>query len=903
MSVHEAALNRWPDILAALAGLTPEQLTDEHQPCPLCGGEDRYRFDDQDGRGSWFCNQCGGRRQAGGGGTGMDLLMRMRGWDFKTAAKQVEQFLGAPSTFSPGASADHRPPATVRSSSTKKPYRQPEIPPPDAAPPDLGRACAQWCYRDADGRQLFWIQRFDTDRGKIFVSRVWLDSRWHFPSKRNDSFHCEWPAPRPVYGLELIKQRPDARVLIVEGEKTCEAARLLLPQAIVLTWPNGSKAADLIDWSPLAGRDVVLWPDADDGGVAAMDRIGQALQRVGAARIRRIAPPADAAKGWDAADITDPAWFRSFLSSAIHPWTPPQGPLEQAAAAAADRAPAPQPAAAPEPPKGASADVTPPPAVGRNAYFALLGFNADGFFYQPTATEQVVRLSRSGHTAVNLVSLAPLSFWESLYPGPRNGPNWTAAAASLFTQQAKAGMFDPGRLRGRGAWIEGGRPLLHLGDKLLIDGKPARLNSLDSPNVYQRGSRLSAGSNSIPLTDEEGAQLLAIAEQFRWEAPIAGLLLAGWCAVAPFCGALQWRPHAWITAPTGGGKSAILNRFVIPLMGDMSLVVHGNTSEAGIRQSLWADALPVIFDEAEGNEKADQARMQSVLSLARVASSDQHGRMLKGSANGQAIAFTIRSCFLFSSIATGLKQGADRNRFAQLSLKSPGAVPKEEREQHWRTLDADLDRFVSHETGMRLQARIFRLLPVILESAQVFSSAVASHLDSQRLGDQFGILLAGAWALTSSHVPTPQQAYDMVRAAEWDSPGGGGDQRGPDEEQCLQRILSHQIAVYGARDHVPVPIAELAAVAAQISPPNGFSSDDAERSLRWTGIAITQAHELVISNTHPRIARILDATPWSNCWSTMLRRLPEVQATPVAVRFGSGHVARGTQIPKTLWAP
>ena len=49
----DAARGRWPDILSALAGLTSKQLTDEHQPCPLCGGEDRYRFDDIEGNGTW----------------------------------------------------------------------------------------------------------------------------------------------------------------------------------------------------------------------------------------------------------------------------------------------------------------------------------------------------------------------------------------------------------------------------------------------------------------------------------------------------------------------------------------------------------------------------------------------------------------------------------------------------------------------------------------------------------------------------------------------------------------------------------------------------------------------------------------------------------------------------------
>ena len=71
-----AARGRWPEILAALAGLSGEQLSNRHQPCPLCAGTDRYRFDDKDGSGSWFCNQCGGKDHRGGGGSGMDLLLR-----------------------------------------------------------------------------------------------------------------------------------------------------------------------------------------------------------------------------------------------------------------------------------------------------------------------------------------------------------------------------------------------------------------------------------------------------------------------------------------------------------------------------------------------------------------------------------------------------------------------------------------------------------------------------------------------------------------------------------------------------------------------------------------------------------------------------------------------------------
>lgn len=89
---HEAPLRdrahgRWPGILAALG--VPDALLNprRHQPCPTCGGKDRFRFTNKDDAGLFYCNQCGPISP-------IDLLMRMKGWDFATAAKEIEAVLG-----------------------------------------------------------------------------------------------------------------------------------------------------------------------------------------------------------------------------------------------------------------------------------------------------------------------------------------------------------------------------------------------------------------------------------------------------------------------------------------------------------------------------------------------------------------------------------------------------------------------------------------------------------------------------------------------------------------------------------------------------------------------------------------------------------------------------------------
>lgn len=82
----ERARGRWLGILTDL-GISPKLLVNHHGPCPLCGGTDRFRFDDKEGRGTWICNHCGA-------GDGAELVKRLANVDFKGAAKMVEKIVG-----------------------------------------------------------------------------------------------------------------------------------------------------------------------------------------------------------------------------------------------------------------------------------------------------------------------------------------------------------------------------------------------------------------------------------------------------------------------------------------------------------------------------------------------------------------------------------------------------------------------------------------------------------------------------------------------------------------------------------------------------------------------------------------------------------------------------------------
>lgn len=82
-----AARGKWRGILMELGCARESLLKGKHGPCPLCGGKDRFRFDDMEGRGTSVCAQCGAR-------DGMQLAMAITGQSFAETAARIDDLLG-----------------------------------------------------------------------------------------------------------------------------------------------------------------------------------------------------------------------------------------------------------------------------------------------------------------------------------------------------------------------------------------------------------------------------------------------------------------------------------------------------------------------------------------------------------------------------------------------------------------------------------------------------------------------------------------------------------------------------------------------------------------------------------------------------------------------------------------
>src|SRR5690606_6838421 len=190
--------------------------------------------------------------------------------------------------------------------------------------------------------------------------------------------------------------------------------------------------------------------------------------------------------------------------------------------------------------------------------FRPLGYNGNIYYYLPRGTEQVAEIRRGAHTsAADMLALAPIEWWEMAYPKDKGGVDWQQAASDMMRMCERAGIYTAERERGRGAWFDEGRAVLHLGTKLMVDGELKSISDHQSQHIYTKQAPMEMGVNATTeqANDELGERFAKIFDQINWVKPVHSVFAAGWCVLAPIAGGLRWRPHMWLTARRGAGKT------------------------------------------------------------------------------------------------------------------------------------------------------------------------------------------------------------------------------------------------------------------------------------------------------------------------------------------------------------
>lgn len=668
-----------------------------------------------------------------------------------------------------------------------------------------------------------------------------------------------------LYNYELLKQFPDNQIILIEGESSAKALQDIIGNAlIILAWRGGEKGIDKYDWSSVHDRKIVIWHDNNLEGVAGSIRLTDLLYHK-VKLLGCISIPQDKPTDWNCYhainnDNMDRGQIIEFIKK--NNYQPPK----------------PEP---PEKPDPGKTNLPPPTFDEKSDPFQCLGYDHGTYFYLCKGTRQVLPIKVSDHKG-HLIGLAPLNYWERKYPG-RNGPEWMLAINNLLRECESKGVYNMQNIRGRGAWFDSGRSVLHFGNKLLVDGKYHPILNFKSKYVYEAGMQVEHNIGS-PLKTQEANKLLRLIKLFHWKKQLDADLLAGWCVLAPICGAIPWRPHVWLTGGPGTGKTFTLKYIIEPCVGDFRLYVQGNTTEAGLRQTLKSDAMPILFDESEGEDISAIKRIKAVLDLIKQSSSDTSGNIIKGTTAGRAMMFQIRSMFCMSSVGISIADEAARGRISILELYSPNKS-QEDNKAHFENLNRQILSTITSKFCADLRARTIRLIPVIRKNIEVFTKAASSHFKKQRTADQYGTLLAGAYSLWDHEVVTYDQALKHLESQDWDEI----ETEENDSIECLNTILHAMVRMASSNNEISI-----AECLERIKNNIDLESADHVTTLQRHGIRVVK-DMIYISDSHRAVKNILKETRWPKMWSRILRRIDGAE-TKKSMRF-FGYPTAATGIP------
>lgn len=157
----------------------------------------------------------------------------------------------------------------------------------------LGAPDNVWLYRMLNGTLFGAVARWDPPGKRKEIRPIIWNGRDFISSGFGDH--------RPLYNSDQLSKSSLAPVLIVEGEKSADAAAGYVPDDwVVVTWQGGANAWHHTDWSLLVGHPCVIWPDNDAAGTNAASGIKDHLTSMGIS-VGIVELP-DAPDGWDLAD-------------------------------------------------------------------------------------------------------------------------------------------------------------------------------------------------------------------------------------------------------------------------------------------------------------------------------------------------------------------------------------------------------------------------------------------------------------------------------------------------------------------------------------------------------------------------------------------------------------------------
>jgi hypothetical protein len=593
-----------------------------------------------------------------------------------------------------------------------------------------------------------------------------VDARFEGGTKPKAVVSCYWDgksirtkgAPIRVYAADRLAANPVLPALVVEGAKAAKIAQEALGDAfVVTTWNRGTGSVGKADWSVLGDRRVYVWCDDDDPG----RKVGLWFAQNTSATIVSI--PRDLFKDMRAlkpkgADIVEALECRSAaeLREIITNPAPPQEP--------------------PSEPEETSDD--------RKIPFRALGVADNGKGYFIDRGDRVLVTPLESITDGKLLRLAPLPMWLS-WRGVNKltKDDWLEIKDELIELCIHAD-FDLDNLRGRGAWREpDGRICFH-------DGKTT-IGEWADKRVFLKKPPVKYGLDHEPPTAETIKNMKDAAFALSFENTVDAVRLLAWASLAPFSGALPWRPQAMLTGRSGSGKSSIEYHVVRPLAMPVRMN-GGETSGAGYIQSRNKDAGAVTIEEVETDTEKKRRYREELFSVMRQSTSDDTPMGYKGTADQVGTSYMTRDMILFVAISPEVESIADENRLSMINTKRP------DNGKTWKELRTALGGAFTDENCQAVRAAVWRRLRDIIELADT----MASHIQDvtgrdHRFAISESMLLSTYLLVWKQMEGVGAEDIDRFLHAMYD--GMEQPEERDEASEMIDSLLSERVKVFGER--------------------------------------------------------------------------------------------------------
>lgn len=709
-----------------------------------------------------------------------------------------------------------------------------------------GKIKGSWKYLTADGETIALDVRYEKPGERKVILTFWYDGR-----------SLRWAdAPVVVYGLEKLKDWTGP-VLIHEGAKCADAGEVI-QEFVSLSWSGGSGKAHLANWSAIENYDVFIFPDDDEPGLKAARAICGKIPHA------KIIKPLEAArkikpKGADiieALQVMTPDELSAYILN-------PENHFNAVDVGPSHASHGSLPSVSDSPP------LSPQKRDGLTSTpFKILGIGDDGKAAFITEEGRLKKWDLEGMSKNRLMVLTGRSYWAAEYPN-KGGADWDSAIDDIIRISQRLD-FDESSIRGRGAWKDGDKYSFHDGVKTH--------GEYDDKKIYIRLTRKDIGIDDAPASVELRQKMKNVVFGLSFETPADAVRCLAWSCLAPFAGALTFRPSMLLTGESGSGKTEVQKKIMNP----MSLCIWLDTrvsTTAGVRGKIKYDSTCVVFDEAGKENEKMKANFDEILAFIRSNYSVDSPDGVKGTKEGGYINYKMNSMFALASTDPTIENIQDENRILRISFVKPKMTAEEWQEkekQLFQLFNVHNCRAVRSFTWRNLKNieelayKIVRLAR--LKSGRDYRSSYAEML----LASAFMIVWAGA------ENPTDEQIHDMLEKYYRYQPA---EEHRNEADEIVNRIMDEQIEILHEHKREKISVIECLnrvyhekteieeAGEAKLVTYTPTELYNYKLALSQHGLKLTRDHYVAIQNNHHVVKKIIN---YPSGYSKIFRRHPDL---------------------------